>query len=43
MIAFVSRAVLDRPHRRSSTNQAAFLESQVIQGTQQLSRQTLSQ
>src|ERR1035437_4830742 len=41
-IAVVMPSILVRPHRRSSSNQAAFLESQVIQGIQELSRRTLS-
>ncbi len=41
MITIVFRAVLDRPHRRFSTNQAAFLKSQIIHGIQELSRRTL--
>src|SRR5664279_5389956 len=41
-VAIVFHSIFIRPHRRSSTNQAAYLESQVIQGTQELSRRTLS-
>src|SRR5665647_3073303 len=40
-VAIVFHSIFIRPHRRSSTNQAAYLESQVIQGTQELSRRTL--
>jgi hypothetical protein len=43
MIALVFRTVLGRPHRWSSTNQAASLESHVILWTQQLSRRTLKE
>src|SRR5450759_4771947 len=35
-VAIVFHSIFIRPHRRSSTNQAAYLESQVIQGTQEL-------
>ena len=42
MITIVFRAVLMRPHRGPSSNQAASLESQMIQGIQQVLGRTLS-
>ena len=41
MITIVFRAVLMRPHRGPSSNQAASLESQMIQGIQQVLGRTL--
>jgi hypothetical protein len=42
VIAIVFRSIFVRPHRRSSTNQAASHESQEIQWIQELSGRTLS-